>query len=186
MKREKIKLQSETERLTLRPLQNEDYERWLEGFSQRLPSQYNYDDDKMDLTEWTQEKFNDVVIKHQKLAERDEAYVFAVFRKSDQKHIGMVEFCTIMRKEFQWGLLGYIIHNQFWKNGYGTEAVKEGIRMGFQNLGYHRIEAHINVDNTPSMKLAERVGLTYECTRKEFIYEFDRWNDNLVYYMNSK
>lgn len=183
---EKVKLQSETERLTLRPLQKEDYERWLEGFSKRLPSQYKYDGEKMDLKDCTQEKFNNVVTEHRELADRDKIYVFGVFRKSDQKHIGMVELCTLLRREFQWGLLSYIIHNQFWKNGYGTEAVKEGIRMGFENLGYHRIEAHINVDNAPSIRLVERVGLTYECTRKGFIYEFDRWNDNHVYYMNSK
>ncbi|MBA4537795.1 GNAT family N-acetyltransferase [Bacillus aquiflavi] len=186
MKVKGIKLQPETERLTLRPLRNQDYERWLEGFSKRLPSQYKYDGNKIDLTEWTQKKFNNMVTKHRELADRDEAYVFSVFRKSDQKYIGKVEFCTIMREEFQWGLLGYMIHNQYWKNGYGTEAVKEGIRMAFQNLGYHRIEAHINLDNTPSTRLAERVGLIYECTRKDFIYEFGDWTDNLVYYMNSK
>ena len=179
-------IKSETERLTLRPLRNQDYERWLEGFSKRLPSQNKYDDDIMDLTEWTQKKFNDVVTKHRELANQDEAYVFGVFRKSDQKHIGKVEFCTIMRDEFQWGLLGYKIHNQFWKNGYGKEAVIEGIRIAFKDLGYHRIEAHINVDNTPSIRLAESIGMVYECTRKGFIYEFGGWTDNLVYFMNSK
>ncbi|MDY0407415.1 GNAT family N-acetyltransferase [Virgibacillus soli] len=187
MKTEEIKTQSETERLVLRPLQNQDYERWLEGCRGRLPSQYKYDDEKMDLSGWTQEKFNnDVVTNLQLLADRDEAYVFGVFRKSDKKHIGKVEFCTIMRDEFQWGLLGYTIHNQYWRKGYGKEAVKEALNMAFQNLHFHRIEAHINVDNKPSIKLAESVGMEFECTRKGFIYEFEEWTDNLVYYMNSK
>lgn len=105
-------IHSETERLVLRPLQSEDYNRWLEGFSGRLDSQYKYDGDKMDLSGWTQKKFKDgVVAKLQGLSDRDEAYVFGVFRKSDQKHIGKVEVETIMRDEFQWGLLGYTIHN---------------------------------------------------------------------------
>ncbi|WP_205092511.1 GNAT family N-acetyltransferase [Thalassobacillus pellis] len=180
-----LKLQSETERLVLRPLQKEDYERWLEGFRDRLPSQYKYDGDGIDLNGWTKEEFHDVVAKYQGLADHDEAYVFGVFRKSDQKHIGKVEFCTIMREEFQWGLLGYRMHNQFWNNGYGKEAVKEGLSIAFKNLGYHRIEAHINLDNTPSIRLAEAAGMNYECTRKGFIYEFNEWTDNLVYYINS-
>ena len=104
MKTKEFKIQSETERLVLRPLQKQDYGLWLEGCYGRLPSQYKYDDEKMDLSGCTQEKFNnDVVAKLQRLANQDEAYVFGVFRKSDQKHIGKVEFCTIMRDEFQWG-----------------------------------------------------------------------------------
>lgn len=187
MKTEKATFQSETERLVLRPLQEQDYERWLKGCQGRLPSQYKYDDEKVDLSGWTQDKFNhEVVAKFQQLANRDEAYVFGVFRKSDQKHIGKVEFCTIMRDEFQWGLLGYIIHNQYWRKGYGKEAVKEALNIAFQSLHFHRIEAHINVDNKPSIKLAESIGMEYECIRKGFIYEFEEWTDNLVYCMNSK
>ncbi|WP_037985859.1 GNAT family N-acetyltransferase [Thalassobacillus devorans] len=179
-------LQSETERLILRPLQNEDYEQWLEGFRNRLPSQYKYDGDGIDVDAWTQQKFNDVVARYKRLAERDELYVFGVFRKSDQKHIGSVEFSTIMRDEFQWGMLGYRIHNQFWKQGYGREAVKEGLSIAFRDLNFHRMEAHINVDNSPSIRLAESAGMDYECTRKRFIYEENDWTDNLIYYMNTK
>lgn len=179
-------IQRETERLIIRPLQNEDYERWREGFRRRLPSQYKYDGDGIDLNDWSQKKFNEVVANHQEIAEQDEAYVFGVFRKSDQKHIGKVEFCTIMRDEFQWGILGYRIHNQFCGKGYGKEAVREGLNIAFKDLGFHRIEAHINLDNTPSIRLAEGAGMIYECTRKGFIYEFEEWTDNLVYYMNAE
>lgn len=52
-------------------------------------------------------------------------------------------------------------------------------------MKFHRIEAHINIDNIPSMKLAESVGMEFECIRKGFIYENDEWRDNLVYYKNS-
>ena len=177
---------SETDRLVIRPLRKEDYHRWLEGFHHKLPKQHKYDDDKMDLSEWTQDAFNDVVKKHQELANKDEAYVFGIFRKQDHKHIGKVEFSTIMRDEFQWGLIGYRLHNQFWRRGYGKEAVKEALNIAFRDLKFHRIEAHINVDNTPSIKLAESVGMEFECLRKGFIYEFGGWTDNLVYYMNAQ
>ncbi|QHS22653.1 GNAT family N-acetyltransferase [Virgibacillus sp. MSP4-1] len=173
---------SETERLVLRPLESWDYERWLEGFHGTLPQQYKHDSPIMDLSEWTHEKFIDVVKRHQQLAVQDEGYILSVFRKSDLKHIGMVGFWTLMRREFQWGFMEYRIHNQYWKNGYGKESVKEGLNVAFKNLGFHRIEAHINVDNPPSIRLAERVRLSYECTRKGFI----EWTDNFVYCMNSK
>ncbi|WP_328515388.1 GNAT family protein [Halobacillus yeomjeoni] len=59
------------------------------------------------------------------------------------------------------------------------------MNLAFTQLGFHRIEAHINTDNPASVKLAERVGLEYECTRKGFIYEFGEWTDNLIYCKNS-
>nr|WP_143781406.1 GNAT family protein [Paenibacillus amylolyticus] len=58
-------------------------------------------------------------------------------------------------------------------------------RSAFEYLKFHRIEAHINVDNTPSMKLAESVGMEFECLRKGFIHENNEWTDHLVYYKNS-
>ena len=57
--------------------------------------------------------------------------------------------------------------------------------MAFQQLSYHRIEAHINHDNTPSIKLIESVGMDFECMRKGFIYENNEWTDHLVYYKNA-
>ncbi|RWZ51266.1 N-acetyltransferase [Halobacillus fulvus] len=186
MKTKELKLQAETERLIVRPLTPEDYEEWKEGFRHRLPSQSKYDGGTLDLSGWTKDMFRDVVKKYDRLAEEDEAYVLGVFRKSDQKQIGKVEISTIIRGEFQWGLLGYRIHNQFFKNGYGKEAVREGLNIAFRELGFHRIEAHINLDNLPSIRLAESVGMTYECTRKKFIYEEEEWTDNLIYYKNDE
>lgn len=182
----KFNILSETERLIIRPLQKGDYKQWLEGFNNKLPRQNKYDDDKMDMSEWTQAAFNDVVKKHQELAIKDDVYVFSIFRKIDNKNIGYVDFSTIMRDEFQWGAVGYRLHNQFWRKGYGKEAVKEAFHIAFKTLQFHRIEAHINLDNMASIRLAENVGMKFECKREKFIYEFGQWTDNLVYSVTSK
>ncbi|GAA0343581.1 hypothetical protein GCM10008967_37550 [Bacillus carboniphilus] len=119
------------------------------------------------------------------MASEDKVYVFGIFRKKDNTHLGSIDFSTIKRDDFQWARFGYTIHNQFWKQGYGKESVKAAIILAFETLNYHRLEAHINLDNTPSIKLAESVGMQFECIRKGFIYEFDEWTDNLIYYINS-
>ncbi|ASS69338.1 GNAT family N-acetyltransferase [Paenibacillus sp. RU4T] len=73
-----------------------------------------------------------------------------------------------------------------WRKGYGSEAVRAALELGFGPLGYHRIEAHINVDNIASIRLAKSVGMEFECMRKGFIHEFGEWTDNLVYYKNAE
>ncbi len=85
-----------------------------------------------------------------------------VFKKEDGKHVGYVDFSTLLRDPFQWGRMGYTIHNQFWKMGYGKEAVKAAIQLAFEQINYHRLEEHINLDNLPSVKLAESVGMQFE------------------------
>ncbi|WP_088011621.1 GNAT family N-acetyltransferase [Gottfriedia acidiceleris] len=175
---------SETERLIIRPLKDEDFKNWLCEFENRLPSQHKYDKGKIDMSECTEEWFSNLVKKHQELASNDTAHVFGVFRKDVDTHLGMIDFSTLARNDFQWGRIGYTIHNQYWRKGYAKEAVKEALNIAFRDLNFHRIEAHINIDNISSIKLAESVGMEFECTRKGFIFEFGEWTDHLVYYKN--
>lgn len=175
---------SETERLVIRPLQNEDYENWLHEFESRFPSRHRHDPGKIDMSDCTPEWFEQLVERHQELARTDAVYIFGVFRKEDGTHLGMIDIATLAREPFQWASFGYTIHNQHWRQGYGQEAVCEVLRMAAADLKFHRLEAHINVDNTPSIKLAERAGLEFECLRKGFIFENEEWTDHLVYYKN--
>jgi ribosomal-protein-alanine N-acetyltransferase len=176
---------SETERLVIRPYQKNDYRNWLNQYQNRLSSQYKYDEGKVDMSEYTEEWFNDWVEKIQQMNLSDSVYVFGVFRKEDGVHIGKIDISTLIREDFKWAMIGYTINNQFWKNGYGKESVKEALNIAFRKLNFHRIEAHINTDNVPSIRLAESIGMEFECVRKGFIFEFGEWTDNLVYYINS-
>jgi len=180
------KIRVETVRLVIRFLEEGDYSSWLTQYENRLPSQHKYDQGKLDMSICTKEWYRDLVTKHYQMAEDDKVYVFGVFRKEDNTHIGFIDFSTIMRDEFQWARFGYTIHNHFWRKGYGKEAVKAALDLAFKKLNYHRIEAHINLDNIASIKLAESVGMMYECTRKGFIFEDDIWTDHLVYFINAK
>ena len=185
MENKKFEYKVETDRLIIRPLINEDYEFWLNGFENRFPSQNRHDLGKLDMSECTLEWFHSLVEKHQELALSDNTYIFGIFNKLDGNHIGMIDFSTLARDDFQWGRIGYTVHNQYWRNGYGKESVNVSLKVAFQQLNYHRIEAHINTDNTPSIKLIESVGMDFECMRKGFIYENNEWTDHLVYYKNA-
>ncbi|WP_142130323.1 GNAT family N-acetyltransferase [Bacillus sp. SLBN-3] len=175
-----------TERMEIRPLRAEDYDNWFEQFDSRYPALSRHDQGKLDMSVCTKEWFCRLVESHQGLARTDDTYIFGVFRLEDGTHLGMIDLSTLARGSFQWARIGYTIHNQHWRNGYGKEAVKAVLELAFNELNYHRVEAHINLDNPPSIKLAESVGMKYECRRKGFIYEHDEWTDHLVYYCNAR
>lgn len=175
----------ETDRLIIRPYSIEDYMNWLTQYKSRMPSQHKYDEGKIDMSICTENWFGELIDNHQQMALNDKVYIFGIFRKMDHTHLGSIDFSTIMRDDFQWARFGYTIHNQFWRQGYGRESAKAAIKFAFEQLNYHRIEAHINIDNTPSIKLAESIGMEFECIRKGFIHELGEWTDNLIYFINS-
>lgn len=170
-----------TEKLILRPQQPNDYEVWYAGFAGRLPSQYKHDEGQVDLSDRDFQWFCNLCQHHQKLALQDKDYIFGVFGRENNQHLGHVDLSTIRREENQWANLGYGIHNQYQQQGFGKEATRAAIIAGFEHLNYHRIEAAINLDNDRSIALAKSVGMKKECMRPGFYYENEQWVDHLIY-----
>lgn len=178
-------LVGETERLVIRPYELDDYEAWIEPYQQRLPSQHRHDDGWTDMSDYTYGMYQERVERFRKLAERDIAYIFGVFRKQDGACLGGVDLATLIRDEFQWARMGYALHNQYWRKGYGKEAASKLLDIAFYELRFHRVEVQINEDNAASIGLAKSIGMEYECTRKGFIYEFNEWTDSMIFYKNT-
>lgn len=67
-------------------------------------------------------------------------------------------------------------------NGYATEAVRELIRLAFEELGLRRLVAHCFAANEASWRLMERVGMRREVhTRKESLHRSGEWMDGMSY-----
>ncbi|MEA5594392.1 GNAT family protein [Rivularia sp. UHCC 0363] len=170
-----------TERLILRPQQLTDYEHWYAGFAGRMESQHQYDDGLVSLEHCDHVWFTNLCQRHQQEALSDLFFIFGIFDRNTEEHFGNIDLSTIKRENYQWAEIGYAIHNQHWRKGIGREAVQAALVAGFESLGYHRIEAVINVDNYASIALAESVGMQEECIRHGFLYENEQWVDQLIY-----
>jgi ribosomal-protein-alanine N-acetyltransferase len=58
--------------------------------------------------------------------------------------------------------VGYILGRSYWRQGLATEALRAFLGHCFGPLQVHRVEATIDVDNLPSIRLAERLGFRCE------------------------
>jgi len=170
-----------TERLILRPQQPSDYEAWYTSFASRLPKKHDYDAGFVDLEGCDFQWFSELCQRHQKLALTDRVYVFGVFLRETNQHLGNIDLSTLRREENQWANLGYSIHNQYQRQGFGKESVQASLIAGLEKLNYHRIEAAINLDNEASIALVKSVGMQKECMRRGFFYENEQWVDHLIY-----
>ena len=172
----------QTDRLCIRQYHLDDYECWIESFSSRLPPLNRHDKGPIDIDHLPKSRFEKLLDKHRDLAEKDDTYHLGVFDAGGKTHFGHIDIHIIKRENYSWAWIGYYIHNQYQGSGYGTESVKAAIReIAFDQLGLKRIEAIINTDNVASIRLAEKCGLVYECTKEKFIFEFGEWTDNHVY-----
>ncbi|MEO1634010.1 MAG: GNAT family N-acetyltransferase [Cyanobacteria bacterium J06631_9] len=170
----------ETERLVLRQVEPGDYQAWYTAVLNRRPRQHKYDDDLDSLDGLHADWFANICEKLLEGALRDEAYHWNVFNQQTGQHLGQISLSTIQRNVFQWANLGYIIHNQFWRQRFAKEAVAAVLKAGFEQLHYHWIEAAINLDNDASIGLVESLGLQRECIRRGFWYENEQWVDHLI------
>jgi RimJ/RimL family protein N-acetyltransferase len=79
--------------------------------------------------------------------------------------------------------LGWILHMDYWKRGYGTELAGELIRYGFEDLKLRRVFAPCAAVNYGSRRVMERNGMRREATHvKAFWARVDReWVDEAIY-----
>ena len=81
------------------------------------------------------------------------------------------------------GELGWILHKDYWKHGYGTELGGELIRYGFETLKMRRLTAPCAVVNYGSCRVMERNGMRREALHiKAFWARVDKeWIDEARY-----
>lgn len=58
--------------------------------------------------------------------------------------------------------IGWILHRDYWKHGFGTEMGKALLELGFDELRLHRIIAHCNAENYGSYRVMEKIGMRRE------------------------
>ena len=86
------------------------------------------------------------------------------------------------------GEIGYFLEEKHWGKGYTTKAVKELERIGFEELGLHRIEICMNPNNLASEKVAIKTGYEKEGLMKGsyFNRRIQEYESHLLYAKTKK
>jgi RimJ/RimL family protein N-acetyltransferase len=80
------------------------------------------------------------------------------------------------------GELGWTLDPAFGGRGYATEAVRALIGLSFGPLGLRRVHADCFLDNEPSWRLMERLGMRREVhSVRESLHRAKGWLDGLSY-----
>jgi ribosomal-protein-alanine N-acetyltransferase len=101
-----------------------------------------------------------------------------VCRASDGVAMGQVSLSEIIRGPLQQAFLGYWIGQEFAGQGYMTEALQLVLRVAFQGLRLHRVEANIQPHNAASIALVRKVGLRKEGFSPGYLEIRGAWADH--------
>lgn len=82
-------------------------------------------------------------------------------------------------REHGTGEIGYVFNPHYAGHGYATEAVREVLRLGFADLGLHRIIARTDARNIASISVLRRVGMRQEAHLVENEWFKGEWSDEL-------
>jgi len=83
---------------------------------------------------------------------------FAVVLKTDNTLIG-AGFLININDDPE---VGWEIHRDYWRQGYGTEIGETMLRLGFEILNLRRIIAGCNARNIGSYRIMEKIGMRRE------------------------
>jgi ribosomal-protein-alanine N-acetyltransferase len=115
--------------------------------------------------------------------------LFSVVRKDDDRLLGRVGFLlwdpvrwvNAMREDLDGDLeleVGWTLASEHWNRGYATEAAVACRDLALGELGRQRIVSLIDGDNAASIRVAEKIGETYEreIERPDLDYRQGLWS----------
>ena len=165
-----------TERLLLREFHDKDWEAVIDYQVEPLYLRYCAWKDRSPTD--VQASIDWFIAAQHELPRRN--YQLAVVDRSSGKLIGN---CGLRLNDgtLNEGDIGYEIAHTRWGQGLATEAAREMLRLGFEDLGLHRIWATCVSENIASAKVMVKLGMRLEGTLVERDFYKGKWWDHRLY-----
>ena len=112
-------------------------------------------------------------------AKKMHALRFWLMLKGSDEIIGMTALNNIVFGSFCSCFLAYKLDLRFLRQGLTSEAISRVVRIAFDDLGLHRIEANIMPRNIPSLRLVEKLGFQNEGLARQYLNINDVWEDHI-------
>lgn len=113
------------------------------------------------------------------LAEEPDKLWLAITLSADGRQIGGIGLR--IDHDQQHGELGYWLGLPYWGHGYATEAAREMLRYGFEELGMHRIFASHFKHNAASGRILKKIGMRYEGCQRGHVRKWEQFVDSELY-----
>lgn len=175
------RLAFQSKRFEMRLYRRSDFPRWKGAYQAMFEKQNEFDQDPKSPADLTRAEFAKMLAQHEKYRKQGLIFQFGIFEKKTGRMMGFVLLALVLRFNVQSARISYAIFNNYWKHGYGKEAVQAAIDFAFRKLKLHRLEAEVLPHNHASIGLVRGLGFQFEGVRRGAVYFNRRWHDHAVY-----
>jgi RimJ/RimL family protein N-acetyltransferase len=167
----------ETERLLLRPFTAADLPALLAIHSRAEVARYLYWEPRSEaeVRQALEKKVRSTAIR----ADGDNLSLAVALKTSSE----LIGDCTLffLSSEHRQGEIGFLFHPDHQGRGYATEAARLLLRLGFEDLGLHRIVGRLEARNAASARVLGRLGMRQEAHLVENEFVKGEWQSEMVY-----
>lgn len=100
--------------------------------------------------------------------------------------VGQLTVSNIKLGAARWASIGYWVDQRWAGRGITPAAVALATDYCFRTLRLHRVEIHIRPENTPSLRVVEKLGFRYEGVRPRFLHIDGDWRDHRSYALHAE
>ena len=123
----------------------------------------------------------DQITAAQRQAETGERYEFGIWERNGGALVGRISLGGISRGALQNAYLGYGIDIDHGGRGYATEAVRLAVRVAFDDLKLHRVQAAVVPENFASARVLVKVGFREEGLARRYLFLDGQWKDHRMF-----
>ena len=124
----------------------------------------------------------DQIAAAQRQAELGERFEFGIWeRDGDGRLVGRISLGGISRGALQNAYLGYGIDIESGGRGYATQAVRLAVRVAFEDLSLHRVQAAVVPENLASARVLSKVGFREEGLARRYLFLDGQWKDHRMF-----
>ena len=127
------------------------------------------------IAETIDEKWYDNYIKT-----RDKAVRLAIITTDKKKHIGNVNLTNIhpVNRSAEFSI--FIGDKNYWSKGFGSKALFEMLKHGFQNLNLQRIFLFVLKENKTAYRMYKKTGFLDEGLLRGAVYKNSKYKDVII------
>lgn len=109
----------------------------------------------------------------------NKSYEFAITDKDSGEVYGAIALTN--NKRFNNGEMAYWIGEEFWGNGFATEAAQAILQFAFDEKQYHKVFARYFKSNPASGRVMQKLGMKQEGILIEHVIKENRYEDLICY-----
>lgn len=125
----------------------------------------------------SKEYLENYIVEQQSSSRKEYGFCISLI---DHQPIGLIGLSNNSSK-FRKAELWFKLAPEYWGKGYTTEAANMILKLGFEELALHRIEAGVDTENLASIKILEKIGMRREGLRRKILPIRGQWKDNFHY-----